>query len=140
MNNIAGLADLRAGTRVRIAANQSAWLPTQVPEVIAQRGADVIVTDPHSLGGLVPFHNALTMCETAGIPVIDAPSATSESRPSPPLRYSRRCRSQVGHQQFLTFLVHDLLAEKVEFVDGNLAVPTGPGLGIRPRPGGVEVL
>ena len=37
---------------------------------------------------------------------------------------------QLGHQQFLTFLVHDLLTEKVEFVDGNVAVPTGPGLGI----------
>ena len=37
---------------------------------------------------------------------------------------------ELGHQQFLTFLVHDLLTEKVEFVDGNIAVPTGPGLGI----------
>ena len=52
MHNIAGLADLRAKSRVRIGANQSAWLPWQVPEVIAQRAADVIVTDPHQLGGL----------------------------------------------------------------------------------------
>ena len=37
---------------------------------------------------------------------------------------------QLGHQHFLTFLVHDLLAEEVEFVDGNITVPTGPGLGI----------
>ncbi len=37
---------------------------------------------------------------------------------------------QLGHQQFLTFLVHDLLATKVEFVDGAIPVPTGPGLGI----------
>jgi L-alanine-DL-glutamate epimerase-like enolase superfamily enzyme len=131
MHNITGLADLRAKSRVRIAANQSAWLPTQVLEVIAQRAADVIVTDPHQLGGLVPFHNALTMCETAGIPVIKhafadlgittiATAHVLAAMPSP----------QLGHQQFLTFLVHDLLPEKVEFVDGNIAVPTGPGLGI----------
>ncbi|HXO07319.1 MAG TPA: mandelate racemase/muconate lactonizing enzyme family protein, partial [Solirubrobacteraceae bacterium] len=46
MHNIAGLADLRAKSRVRIGANQSAWLPHQVPEVIARHAADVIVTDP----------------------------------------------------------------------------------------------
>jgi hypothetical protein len=37
---------------------------------------------------------------------------------------------QLGHQQYLTILEHDLLAAPVEFVDGAIAVPTGPGLGI----------
>ena len=131
MHNIGGLADLRSKTRVRIAANQSVWLPTQVPDVITQRAADVIVTDPHQLGGLVPFRNAMTMCETAGLPVIKhafgdlgittiATAHVLAAMPSP----------QLGHQHFLTFLVHDLLAEEVEFVDGNITVPTGPGLGI----------
>jgi L-alanine-DL-glutamate epimerase-like enolase superfamily enzyme len=131
MHNIAGLADLRSKSRVRIGANQSAWLPWQVPEVIAQRAADVIVTDPHQLGGLVPFHTAAMMCEAAGIPICKhafadlgittiATSHVLATLPSP----------QLGHQQFLTFLVHDLLATKVEFVDGAIPVPTGPGLGI----------
>ena len=66
MHNIDGLADLRSKTRVRIAANQSAWLPTQVAEVIAKRAADVIVTDPHQLGGLVPFHNAMARARPSG--------------------------------------------------------------------------
>jgi len=51
MHDIGGLADLRAKSRVRIGANQSAWLPWQVPEVLARRAADVVVTDPHQLGG-----------------------------------------------------------------------------------------
>ena len=131
MHNIAGLADLRRKARVRIGANQSAWLPTQVPEVIRQQAADVIVTDPHQLGGLVPFHNAATMCETAGIPICKhafadlgittiATAHVLGTLPSP----------QLGHQQFLTFLVHDLVAEEIKFVDGAIPVPTGPGLGI----------
>jgi glucarate dehydratase len=131
MHNIAGLADLRAKSRVRIGANQSAWLPSQVPDVIAQHAADVIVTDPHQLGGLVPFHNAATMCQTAGIPICKhafadlgvttiAAAHVLCTLPSP----------QLGHQQFLTFLVHDLVATKVEFIDGAIPVPTGPGLGI----------
>jgi L-alanine-DL-glutamate epimerase-like enolase superfamily enzyme len=131
MHDIAGLADLRAHTRVRIGANQSAWLPHQVPKVLAGHAADVIVTDPHQLGGLVPFHNAATMCQTAGIPIVKhafadlgittiATAHVLGTLPSP----------QLGHQQFLTFLVHDLLAEPVMFIDGAIPVPMGPGLGI----------
>jgi L-alanine-DL-glutamate epimerase-like enolase superfamily enzyme len=132
MHDIAGLADLRSKSRVRIGANQSAWLPWQVPEVIRQHAADVIVTDPHQLGGLVPFHNAAAACQSAGIPICKhafadlgittiAASHVLATLPLP----------QLGHQQFLTFLVHDLLEEKVEFVDGAIPVPTGPGLGIK---------
>ncbi len=131
MHDIDGLADLKARTRVRIGANQSAWLPHQVPEVLAKRAGDVIVTDPHQLGGLVPFRDAAAMCQTAGIPIVKhafadlgittiATSHVLGTLPSP----------QLGHQQFLTFLVHDLLATPVEFVEGSIPVPTGPGLGI----------
>jgi L-alanine-DL-glutamate epimerase-like enolase superfamily enzyme len=131
MHDIAGMADLRRGTRVRIAANQSAWLPSQVPQVLSQRAGDMVVTDPHQLGGLVAFHNAATMCQTAGIPIVKhafadlaittiATAHVLATLPSP----------QYGHQQFLTFLVHDLVSEPVRFVDGAIAVPTGPGLGI----------
>jgi glucarate dehydratase len=131
MHDIEGLADLKARTRVRIGANQSAWLPHQVPEVLAKRAADVVVTDPHQLGGLVPFRDAAAMCQTAGIPIVKhafadlgittiATSHVLGTLPSP----------QLGHQQFLTFLVHDLLATPVEFVEGSIPVPTGPGLGI----------
>jgi L-alanine-DL-glutamate epimerase-like enolase superfamily enzyme len=131
MHDIDGLADLKSRTRVRIGANQSAWLPSQVPEVLAKRAADVVVTDPHQLGGLVPFRDAAAMCQTAGIPIVKhafadlgittiATAHVLGTLPSP----------QLGHQQFLTFLVHDLLATPVEFVEGAIPVPTGPGLGI----------
>ncbi|MBA3381947.1 MAG: mandelate racemase/muconate lactonizing enzyme family protein [Actinobacteria bacterium] len=131
MHNIGGLADLRSKTRVRIAANQSAWLPAQVPDVIAQRAADVVVTDPHQLGGLVPFRNAITMCETAGLPVIKhAFGDTAITTVAAAHVLAAMPGPQLAHQQFVTFLVHDLLTERVEFVDGKLATPTGPGLGI----------
>jgi L-alanine-DL-glutamate epimerase-like enolase superfamily enzyme len=102
-----------------------------VPEVLAKRAADVVVTDPHQLGGLIPFRDAAAMCQTAGIPIVKhafadlgittiATAHVLGTLPSP----------QLGHQQFLTFLVHDLLATPVEFVEGSIPVPTGPGLGI----------
>jgi L-alanine-DL-glutamate epimerase-like enolase superfamily enzyme len=131
MHDLRGMADLRAKSRVRIGANQSAWLPWQVPEVLSQRAGDVVVTDPHQLGGLVPFHTAATMCQVANVPIVKhafadlgvttiATTHVLGTLPSP----------QLGHQQFATFLVHDLLSVPLDFVEGALAVPTGPGLGI----------
>jgi L-alanine-DL-glutamate epimerase-like enolase superfamily enzyme len=131
MHDIAGLADLRTQTRTRIGANQSVWLPWQVPEVVSRRAADVIVTDPHQLGGLVPFRDAAALCELSGLPIIKhafadlgittvAASHVLGTLASP----------QLGHQQYITILAHDLLATPLEFVDGALPVPTGPGLGI----------
>jgi L-alanine-DL-glutamate epimerase-like enolase superfamily enzyme len=131
MNDIGGLADLRSKTRVRIGANQTVWLPWQVPQVLAQRAADVIVTDQHQLGGLVPFHHVAAQCELAGLPIIKhafadlgvttiAATQILGTLPSP----------QLGHQQYATILAHDILATPLEFIDGALAVPTGPGLGI----------
>jgi L-alanine-DL-glutamate epimerase-like enolase superfamily enzyme len=131
MNDIGGLADLRSKSRVRVGANQTVWLPWQVPEVIARRAADVIVTDQHQLGGLVPFRNVAAQCELAGLPLIKhafadlgvttvAATHVLGTMPSP----------QLGHQQYATILAHDILATPLEFIDGSLAVPTGPGLGI----------
>jgi glucarate dehydratase len=131
MNDIGGLADLRSKSRVRIGANQTVWQPWQVPEVIARRAADVIVTDQHQLGGLVPFHNVAAQCDLAGLPLIKhafadlgvttiAATQVLGTLPSP----------QLGHQQYATILAHDILAAPLEFIDGALAVPTGPGLGI----------
>jgi L-alanine-DL-glutamate epimerase-like enolase superfamily enzyme len=131
MHDIAGLADLRTQTRTRIGANQSVWLPWQVPEVIARRAADVIVTDPHQLGGLVPFRDAAALCELAGLPIVKHAFADLGITTVAACHVLGTLASpQLGHQQYATILSHDLLATPLEFVDGSLSVPTGPGLGI----------
>ena len=131
MHDIGGLADLRAKSRVRIGANQSAWLPWQVPEVLARRAADVVVTDPHQLGGLIPFRDAAAQCELAGLPIVKHAFADLGVTTVATAHVLGTLASpQLGHQQFVTILAHDILAEPVEFEDGALRVPTGPGLGI----------
>jgi L-alanine-DL-glutamate epimerase-like enolase superfamily enzyme len=131
MHDIAGLADLRKQSRVRIAANQSAWLPWQVPEVLRLRAADVIVTDPHQLGGLIPFRDAAATCDLAGVPIVKHAFADLGITTIATCHVlATMATPQLGHQQFLTILAHDLLAEPVQLVDGDVLVPTGPGLGI----------
>ena len=131
MHDIAGLADLRTKSRTRIGANQSVWQPWQVPEVLARRAGDVIVTDQHQLGGLVPFRDAAAMCEVANVPIIKhAFGDLAITTIAAAHVLGTLASPQLGHQQYLTILEHDLLATPVEFVDGGIPVPTGPGLGI----------
>lgn len=131
MHDIAGLVDLRTKSRTRIGANQSVWQPWQVPEVLARRAGDVIVTDQHQLGGLVPFRDAAAMCEVANVPIIKhAFGDLAITTIAATHVLGTLASPQLGHQQYLTILEHDLLAAPVEFVDGAIPVPTGPGLGI----------
>jgi L-alanine-DL-glutamate epimerase-like enolase superfamily enzyme len=131
MHDIAGLADLRTKSRTRIGANQSVWQPWQIPEVLARRAGDVIVTDQHQLGGLVPFRDAAAMCEVANVPIIKhAFGDLAITTIAATHVLGTLASPQLGHQQHLTILEHDLLTTPVEFVDGAIAVPTGPGLGI----------
>jgi len=131
MHDIAGMVDLRTKSRTRIGANQSVWQPWQVPEVLARRAGDVIVTDQHQLGGLVPFRDAAAMCEVANVPIIKhAFGDLAITTIAATHVLGTLASPQLGHQQYLTILEHDLLATRVEFVDGGIPVPTGPGLGI----------
>jgi len=131
MHDISGLADLRERSKTRIGANQSAWLPWQVPEVLSRRAADVVVTDPHQLGGLVPFRDAAALCELAGVPIVKHAFADLGITTIATVHVLGTMASpQLGHQQFLTILAHDLLTTPVKFIDGAIPVPTGPGLGI----------
>jgi L-alanine-DL-glutamate epimerase-like enolase superfamily enzyme len=131
MHDIAGLADLRTKSRTRIGANQSVWQPWQVPQVLARRAGDVIVTDQHQLGGLVPFRDAAAMCEVANVPIIKhAFGDLAITTIAATHVLATLASPQLGHQQYLTILEHDLLTTPVQFVDGAIPVPTGPGLGI----------
>jgi L-alanine-DL-glutamate epimerase-like enolase superfamily enzyme len=131
MHDIAGMAFLRRQTRTRIGANQSAWLRHQVLDVVAQRAADVVVTDPHQLGGLTPFRDAARLCEAAHVPVIKHSFGDLGITTAATLHVLGGLHEPtLAHQTHLTILENDLLKEPFEFVDGCLKVPDGPGIGV----------
>jgi glucarate dehydratase len=131
MHDIAGMAYLRRQTRTRIGANQSAWLVHQVPEILARRAADVIVTDPHQLGGLSVFRDVAAMCETAHVPVIKHSFGDLGITTAATLHVLGGLHEPtLAHQTHLTILEHDLLAEPFEFTNGCLEVPDRPGIGV----------
>jgi L-alanine-DL-glutamate epimerase-like enolase superfamily enzyme len=131
MHDIAGMAYLRSQTRTRVGANQSAWLLHQVPEILAKRAADVVVTDPHQLGGLVPFRDAARMCEAAHVPIVKHSFGDLGITTAATLHVLGGLHEPtLAHQTHLTILEHDLLTKRFEFADGCLEVPGGPGIGV----------
>jgi glucarate dehydratase len=131
MHDISGLAYLRRQTRTRIGANQSAWLMHQVPQILAERAADVVVTDPHQLGSMIAFRDAARMCEAAHVPVIKHSFGDLGITTAATLHVLGGLHEPtLAHQTHLTILEHDLLTERFEFTDGCLDVPDGPGIGV----------
>ena len=131
MNNSEALADLRSHSPVPICANQSAWLLHQIPRLIANKSCDMIATDPHQLGSLQSFRDVAAMCDIARIPLIkhsfgDLGLTTAATLHilgglTPPI---------LAHQTHLNIVEHDLLKPQLEFKDGSLSVPSGPGIGV----------
>lgn len=131
MNDVDGLAHLRARTHTRIGANQTAWLLHKVPEIIAKQAADVIITDPHQLGGMRAFRDAASMCEAARIPLVKHSFGDLGITTAATLHVLGGLHGpELAHQTHLTILEHDLLSEPFEFFGGRLPVPTAPGIGV----------
>src|SRR5579875_1713402 len=114
-----------------LAANQGAWLVRDVHDVLSCRAADVIVTGLHQAGGLLRLDAARAICEVFDAPIVrhslcDLGVATAAALQL----ISTWPGGSLAHQTHLTLLEHDLLEHRLEFVQGRLEVPTGPGLGV----------
>ncbi len=138
-DDLAGMAEVRAATDIPVAAGESLFTRFEFRDVIAARAADVLQPDlaicggitegariaalaaahqlrlaPHLWGGAIMFAAGLHLC-------IAAPSAHV-------LEYS------LGANPMLQELVDDLFP----VVDGGIAAPTKPGLGVTVNEGFVR--
>jgi L-alanine-DL-glutamate epimerase-like enolase superfamily enzyme len=132
------MLDLDAMERVRdavdvpIAADQGAWLESDVLEVVRRRAADVILTGPHRVGGLLAFKKVCGLCEVANIPVAKQSPGDLGIATAAALQVVSTCPNAVGlaSQTHLSLLVHDIVRPEHVFTDGTLPVPMAPGLGV----------
>jgi L-alanine-DL-glutamate epimerase-like enolase superfamily enzyme len=68
MFDIDGLAHVRRASGVAVGANQTSWGQHAVLEVVRKNAADVIMSDCHQEGGLLPMKKVLGLCEMPGCP------------------------------------------------------------------------
>jgi L-alanine-DL-glutamate epimerase-like enolase superfamily enzyme len=136
MYDIDGLARIRRAVRTPIAANQAAWLEFNVLEIVRRRAADVILTCPHQLHGLLAFRKVAGLCELAGLPIIkhsfgDLGITTLAAAQV----LSTLPAATLANQTHHNLLDDDVIAGGPPvFEGGALAAPGGPGIGARLDP------
>jgi L-alanine-DL-glutamate epimerase-like enolase superfamily enzyme len=135
MFDLDGLAHIRAASGVAVGANQTSWGLNTVLEIIKRNAADVIMTDPHQEGGLLAFKKACTMCEVAGLPLVNhafnATTITLNAHLHVMATSSACILAVQGHPNFLA---DDYVTEPLDYRGGWLGTPPGPGLGAEVDP------
>jgi L-alanine-DL-glutamate epimerase-like enolase superfamily enzyme len=133
-------ARLRRSTGLPVAANQSAWTEAETLEVLRRDAADVVLTDPHQVGGLMPFSRVAWTLAALGIPVMKhtfgdlgvTTHASMHVMASAP-NFTK------ANQTHYSVLVDDIIEGGVpEFHKGCLIVPENPGIGVKLDPRRVQ--
>lgn len=135
MFDIDGLAHVRAASGVAVGANQASWGTHAVLEVVRKNAADVIMTDPHQEGGLLPVKRVLGLCEMAGLPfVVHAFNATTISLLADLHVMSTSTAPILAQQGHPDFLADDYVVDPISYEGGRMQVPTAAGIGAEVDP------
>jgi L-alanine-DL-glutamate epimerase-like enolase superfamily enzyme len=131
MFDIDGMAHVRAASGVAVGANQTSWGHQAILEVVKKNAADVIMTDPHQEGGLLPFKKVLGLCEMAGLPfVVHAFNATTISLMADLHVMSTSTAPILAQQGHPDFLADDYVTQPLDYSGGRMQLATGNGLGV----------
>ena len=130
---IEGMAEVRRHVKVPLSTNMCVTAFSHFPQAIRQGAVDVVLADHHYWGGLRATQEMARICQTWGLGVsmhsnshlgISLAAMLHAAAATPSLTYA--CDTHY------VWIDEDILdGEKPVFTDGCLAVPNGPGLGIR---------
>jgi L-alanine-DL-glutamate epimerase-like enolase superfamily enzyme len=131
MFDLDGMAHVRAASGVAVGANQTSWGQHQILEIVKRNAADVIMTDPHQEGGLLPTKKVLGLCEMAGLPFVNhafnATTITLAAHMQVMCTSSSTILAIQGHPDFLG---DDYVTQPLDYTGGTLEVSEAPGLGL----------
>ncbi len=132
----AGMARLKSSTWLPLATNTYVTKLDHIPQAVAMRSIDVVLTDPHFFGGMRTAVAAATVCGTFGLGVgmhssgecgISLAAMLHAAAAMPELAFAAD-----AHYPYMTDDV--IIGGKLACHDGSFAVPTGPGLGVELDP------
>jgi muconate cycloisomerase len=135
-DDIESLATITRDVKIPIIADEAVWSPADALRVAAARAADIFHIYVLKSGGLFRARACIQIAEAAHIPcnvggMIDLGIGTAaELHLSAALRNVRPDIAPCGIFGPY-FLEDDIITEQFVMKDGDLTVPTGPGLGIQ---------
>jgi muconate cycloisomerase len=144
VEGIARMAQIARAVDVPIMADESAWTPQDVLEIVERGAADMISLYTTKPGGLFKAKKVAAVAEAAGLPLnvngshetgvgnaanlhlVASTAAVTEAGVFPVTTVEGREPTQMAGKMYLD----DIVTEPFEYRDGNLVVPSRPGLGI----------
>jgi L-alanine-DL-glutamate epimerase-like enolase superfamily enzyme len=131
MYDLDGLAHVRRASGVPVAANQASWGEFRIMDLIKREACDVLMTDPHQEGGILAFKKAAAMAHAAGLPIVNhafSPTTiTMHAQLSVIGSTPGFILANQGHQDLLA---GDVVTVPLEYTNGRMTIPMGPGLGL----------
>ena len=140
-NDLSALARLRAGSPVRVAADESAAGPARAERVVALRAADAICVKLGAMGGIRAALRIAQSAAAEGIAVFVTSGLDGAVARAAALQLAAALPGRLPACGLATgALLRDDLAAPEEPLRGALAAARGVGLGVRPEPAAVSRL
>ena len=135
--DLAGMAQVRAAVDVLIEADEAAYTPHDVVQIVRAQAADVINIKIAKAGGLYQSKKIAAVAEAAGLECVIGTAWGLGVKVAAKLHLAAATRSLRDGVEFTELMLHDLLLAGPQAADlapplsdGYLNVPLGPGLGV----------
>jgi L-alanine-DL-glutamate epimerase-like enolase superfamily enzyme len=122
---------LRAQARVSLGMFSGIERPADIVQLARTNAASFVVVDPVQVGGITRARQCAAVAEAAGLAASLRIEGTSGLALAATLQLAAATPTFIsGHESSYPKLHDDILTEPLRLVDGMLAVPSGPGLGV----------
>ncbi len=133
LDDLLGHAQLRQMQPVPVALDESAYTLTDVGNIIRMGAADVVLLDPHEIGGLWQTIKAAAIAEAAGIPVTLHSGGELGFSQSAYIHLAASIPNMsLSIDSERAYLSDDVVTDTPRLQDGCFALPDRPGLGVEP--------
>jgi muconate cycloisomerase len=132
--DVAWLADVRRHVTVPVMADESVYTPQDAMSIVRANAADVLSVYVGK-GGIGPARKVAAVAEAAGL-TCTVGSNLELGVASAAMAHLAAATTGIGAEEFPCDILgplgyaHDLLAEPIEFKNGAVRAPSGPGLGV----------
>lgn len=133
LDDLQGHADLRRMQPVPVALDESAYTLADVGNIVRARAADVILLDPHEIGGLWQTIKAAAIAESVGIPVtLHSGGELGFSQAAYIHLAASIPNMSISIDSERAYLSDDVVHAPPVLHEGAFGIPQGPGLGVDP--------
>ena len=133
LDDLQGHAELRRMQPIPVALDESAYTLADVGNIVRSSAADVILLDPHEIGGLWQTIKAAAVAESVGIPVtLHSGGELGFSQAAYVHLAASIPNMTIAIDSERAYLSDDVVMAQPPLIDGSFAVPNEPGLGVAP--------